>query len=64
MKLSSYSSLIYHSYQTGLRTQIIMVSVGMAFAVLQVAIYTVHNRRVAEGKHKPRDGEALRIYVT
>ncbi|KAK0371326.1 inner membrane transporter yfaV [Colletotrichum limetticola] len=51
-------------YQTGLRTQIIMVSVGMAFAVLQVVLYAVHNKRVAEGKHKPRDGEAPRIYVT
>ncbi|OLN81966.1 putative transporter YIL166C-like protein 11 [Colletotrichum chlorophyti] len=50
-------------YQTGLRTQIIMVSVGMAFAILQVAIYTVHNRRVAQGKHIPPKGEAARIYV-
>lgn len=41
-----------------------MVSVGMAFAVLQVVIYAVHNKRVAEGKHKPRDGEVPRIYVT
>lgn len=52
-----------NSYQTGLRTQIIMVCVGMAFAILQVVIYTVHNRRVAEGKHKPPPGEAPRIYV-
>ncbi|KAK6225233.1 inner membrane transporter yfaV [Colletotrichum tabaci] len=50
-------------YQTGLRTQIIMVSVGMAFAILQVVIYTVHNKRVASGKHKPRNGEVPRIYV-
>ncbi|KAK1623435.1 inner membrane transporter yfaV [Colletotrichum phormii] len=51
-------------YQTGLRTQTIMVSAGIAFAILQVVIYTVHNKRVAQGKHKPRDGEAPRIYVT
>ncbi|KAF9878284.1 alternative sulfate transporter [Colletotrichum karsti] len=50
-------------YQTGLRTQIIMVSVGMAFAMLQVVIYTVHNKRVAQGKYKPKDGEIPRIYV-
>ncbi|KAK7520318.1 inner membrane transporter yfaV [Phyllosticta citriasiana] len=50
-------------YHNGLRTQIIMVAVGMMFAILQVAIYAVHNRRVAQGKHKPPAGEALRIYV-
>ncbi|KAF6795885.1 transporter YIL166C-like protein 11 [Colletotrichum sojae] len=50
-------------YQTGLRTQVIMVSVGMAFAILQVVIYTVHNRRVAQGRHKPPPGEAPRMYV-
>ncbi|KAK8162690.1 inner membrane transporter yfaV [Phyllosticta citrichinensis] len=50
-------------YQKGLRTQIIMVVVGMMFAVLQVAIYAIHNRRVAKGKHKPPAGEPPRIYV-
>ncbi|WYZ43432.1 hypothetical protein EsH8_VI_001131 [Colletotrichum jinshuiense] len=50
-------------YQTGLRTQIIMVSVGMAFAILQVVIYTVHNKRVAQGKHKAPPGEVPRIYI-
>lgn len=29
---------------------IIMVAVGMFFALLQIAIYTIHNRRVAQGK--------------
>ncbi|TDZ39392.1 putative transporter [Colletotrichum spinosum] len=50
-------------YQAGLRTQIIMVSVGMGFAILQVIIYTVHNKRVAQGKHRAPDGEVPRIYV-
>ncbi|KAJ3963237.1 hypothetical protein N0V92_000062 [Colletotrichum tropicale] len=50
-------------YQTGLRTQIIMVSIGMGFAILQVIIYTLHNKRVAEGKYKPAKGEVPRIYV-
>ncbi|KAI8284533.1 hypothetical protein K4K60_001849 [Colletotrichum sp. SAR11_57] len=50
-------------YQTGLRTQIIMVSIGMGFAILQVIIYTLHNERVAEGKYKPAKGEVPRIYV-
>ncbi|KAK7541026.1 inner membrane transporter yfaV [Phyllosticta citribraziliensis] len=50
-------------YHNGLRTQIIMVVVGMMFAVLQVVIYAVHNRRVAQGKHKPPAGEPPRIYV-
>lgn len=40
-----------------------MVSVGMAFAILQVVIYTVHNKRVAQGKHKAPPGEVPRIYI-
>lgn len=40
-----------------------MVSIGMAFAILQVIIYTLHNKRVAEGKYNPAKGEVPRIYV-
>ena len=40
-----------------------MVAVGMAFAGLQIVVYVVHNRRVAQGKHKPRNGEEPMIYV-
>ncbi|EMR62691.1 putative inner membrane transport protein yfav protein [Eutypa lata UCREL1] len=54
-------------YDTGLRTMIIMVAVGMFFALLQIAIYTIHNRRVAQGKitHRSRgrdrrDGDGSR----
>ncbi|KAK8235799.1 inner membrane transporter yfaV [Phyllosticta capitalensis] len=50
-------------YHNGLRTQIIMVALGMAFAILQVVIYFVHNRRVAQSKHQPPAGEEPRIYV-
>lgn len=39
------------SYTTGLRTLIIMVAVGIVFAALQIVIYVVHNKRLAEGKH-------------
>ncbi|KAF4120841.1 Major Facilitator Superfamily [Geosmithia morbida] len=49
-------------YQTGLRTMIIMVSVGIVFASLQIVIYTVHNRRIAQGKH--RDGKGAPIVYT
>ncbi|KAK4208747.1 inner membrane transporter yfaV [Rhypophila decipiens] len=51
-------------YQTGLRTQIIMVSVGILFSILQVGIYKVHNKRVAVGGHdKTAAGETHQIYV-
>lgn len=39
-----------------------MVTVGIVFAALQLVIYIVHNRRVAEGK-RPKDGSAPQIYV-
>ena len=52
---------ITYSYENGLRTMIIMVSVGMVFALLQVSIYVVHNRRVAQGKHD-NEKEEPRIY--
>ncbi|KAI9147274.1 inner membrane transporter yfaV [Paramyrothecium foliicola] len=42
-------------YQTGLRTMIIMVSVGIVFASIQEVVYIVHNRRVAQGKFKSKD---------
>lgn len=52
-----------NSYGKGLLTMIIMVSVGMAFALLQEAVYFVHNRRVAQGKHTPKDGSEPYVYV-
>ncbi|KAF9873573.1 major facilitator superfamily transporter [Colletotrichum karsti] len=50
-------------YDKGLLTMIIMVSVGMSFAILQELVYFVHNRRVAQGKHKPKDGSEPYVYV-
>lgn len=41
----------------------IMVSVGMVSAVVQVAVYLVHNRRVREGKHVTRNGSPPMIYT-
>lgn len=55
--------LTNHSYQTGLRTQIIMVSIGIAAAIGQLAVYLVHNRRVAAVRGV-EDGEmSERLYV-
>ena len=53
------------SYQNGLRTIIIMITVGIAFALIQIAIYVIHNRRVAEGKHTrtEKDGSKPRRYT-
>ncbi|OAQ67293.1 inner membrane transport protein yfaV [Pochonia chlamydosporia 170] len=50
-------------YQTGLRTMIIMVCVGIVFASIQEAVYIVHNRRVARGKIRSKDGSPPMIYV-
>ncbi|KPM45288.1 hypothetical protein AK830_g1295 [Neonectria ditissima] len=50
-------------YQTGLRTMIIMVSVGMVSAIVQLGIYVVHNKRVAQGKHQAVNGVAPMIYT-
>ncbi len=47
----------------GLRTLIIMVAVGIVFAGLQIVIYFVHNKRVADGKHDTKDGEVPMVYV-
>ena len=52
------------SYSKGLLIQICMVVVGIAFAMLQIVVYVVHNRRVAQGKHKPdKNGNRPQIYV-
>ncbi|KAH7362310.1 inner membrane transport protein yfaV [Plectosphaerella cucumerina] len=50
-------------YNTGLRTQIIMVSLGMLFAIIQDGVYFVHNRRVRNGQHRPKDGSEPYIYT-
>ena len=42
---------------------IIMVSVGVASALVQIIVYVVHNRRVAQGKHRPKDGLAPMVYI-
>ncbi|PMD45542.1 MFS general substrate transporter [Hyaloscypha variabilis F] len=48
-------------YQTGLRTMIIMVSVGIAAALVQEVIYFTHNRRVK--RSAPTDGSEAYVYV-
>ncbi|KAL6922517.1 hypothetical protein FSST1_006543 [Fusarium sambucinum] len=50
-------------YQTGLRTMIIMVTVGIVFASLQIIIYVVHNKRVSQGKYGSRGGSPPMIYT-
>lgn len=50
------------SYSTGLRTMIIMVSVGIASAAFQIAVYVVHNRRVNDGEQKGSELRA-KLYV-
>ncbi|KAJ5172375.1 hypothetical protein N7492_004968 [Penicillium capsulatum] len=50
-------------YSKGLRTMIIMVSVGIASAAIQITVYIVHNRRVAQGKHQAKDESGPMIYV-
>ncbi len=50
------------SYQTGLRTMTIMVSVGISFALLQIVIYVLHNKRVAQGKYRTKGAEVPMIY--
>lgn len=49
------------SYQDGLRTQIIMVSVSIVFSVIQLGVYLVHNKRVAEGKYTNGNNKALAL---
>lgn len=41
---------------------IIMVSVGIASVLVQIIVYVVHNRRVAQGKHRPKDGSVPMVY--
>ncbi|CZR53456.1 related to permease of the major facilitator superfamily [Phialocephala subalpina] len=48
-------------YQTGLRTMIIMVSVGIAAALVQEVIYFTHNRRVK--RSAPTDSSEAYAYV-
>ncbi|KAE9366609.1 MFS general substrate transporter [Stipitochalara longipes BDJ] len=48
-------------YQTGLRTMIIMVSVGIAAALVQEVIYFTHNRRVK--RSAPADSSEAYVYV-
>ncbi|KAI0128685.1 inner membrane transporter yfaV [Xylariales sp. AK1849] len=50
-------------YDKGLRTTIIRVLIGMAFAISQVLVYKVHNQRVVGGSHRVPDGEEPRIYT-
>ncbi|KAL2212785.1 MFS general substrate transporter [Sarocladium strictum] len=50
-------------YQNGLRTMIIMVSIGMVAAAVQMAVYIVHNKRVRDGKHATKDGLPPMIYT-
>ncbi|TDZ37979.1 putative transporter [Colletotrichum trifolii] len=50
-------------YNNGLLTMIIMVSVGMAFALIQESVYFVHNRRVSQGKHTSEDDSEPYVYV-
>lgn len=41
---------------------IIMVSVGMAFAIVQVLVYSIHNKRVA--KRGDQEGRSVQLYTT
>lgn len=51
-------------YLIGLRTQIIMVAVGIVAAAVQIAVYVTHNRRVRDGKIvATEDGGAPYVYV-
>lgn len=40
-----------------------MVGVGFIAALVQEVLYRVHNRHVAEGKHRGLEGKEPRIYV-
>ena len=42
---------------------VIMVTVGMVAAVVQMAVYAVHNKRAREGKHASNDDKSPQIYV-
>ncbi|KAF9694255.1 hypothetical protein EKO04_008064 [Ascochyta lentis] len=49
-------------YSKGLRTQIIMVAVGMLFAILQEAVYVSYNRKTSK-KWKAEGGEKPWLYT-
>ncbi|KXJ93636.1 inner membrane transporter yfaV [Microdochium bolleyi] len=49
-------------YSQGLQIMIVMVSVGMVLAVGQMAVYIVHNRRMAQKMAIGDDGTAPMIY--
>ncbi|KAK3317089.1 inner membrane transporter yfaV [Apodospora peruviana] len=52
-------------YQNGLRIQIIMVSVGITFSVIQWGIYVVHNKHATAETHQPGvKGQSPQIYVS
>lgn len=42
---------------------IIMVSIGIASAIVQLVVYIRHNQRVAEGKSQREAGLSPRVYV-
>ncbi|QYT05071.1 MFS inner membrane transporter yfaV [Trichoderma simmonsii] len=50
-------------YSKGLRIMIIMVSIGIASAIVQLVVYIRHNQRVAEGKSQREAGLSPRVYV-
>lgn len=50
-------------YSKGLRIMIIMVSIGIASAIVQIVVYVRHNQRVAEGKSQREAGLSPRVYV-
>lgn len=40
-----------------------MITVGIVFALLQIAIYVVHNRRLDQGKYVTKDGKEPMRYT-
>lgn len=42
---------------------IILVSVGIAVAAVQILVYVVHNRRVTQGKSRPEIGSKPVRYI-
>ncbi|KAL7952367.1 MFS general substrate transporter [Trichoderma compactum] len=50
-------------YSKGLRIMIIMVSIGITSAIVQIVVYIRHNQRVAEGKTQREAGLSPRVYV-
>jgi hypothetical protein len=51
-------------YGDGLLYMIILVTIGIGLAVLQEAVYLVHNRHIGQGRGALIDGELEpRVYV-